>query len=284
MHPVLFYAALALLTPIYIPFLILFIFIPREQITSVLKSLSVLFYPLRVLLLTPGAIKSHLVSKTFWFRPKSGSDKTVLILGGNAMTPYEAYDGVYSYLRDANIVDCDCACIPLQSHFTQKEYIEYLVSQCKENILVDKKYLYLCGHSLGGALSIHLAKRLLDECPELEINLFLSRTFDKLWDVSKFRYGDIIGGYFEKIFSGLWELNSQKVFDSLDRKRIKVVVQETNPDEVLGPAQLKVTHPDDTFKKYDLPDGDSISPELIHSISQAHLKSLEKNGKFTPHG
>lgn len=279
MHPILFYGLMLLLTPFYLLALFIFIFLAPETVTRVLQKFSFFFTPLRIVLLTPGAVKSHLKSKTHWFSRRKKNNKVVLILGGNGMTVNEAYDCVYSRLVDDNLTDIDCACIPLLTHFTQEQYIQYLVDTCESDILIGKEHLYVYGHSLGGALSIHLVDALSKKSPDLKMDLFVSRTFNKLWSVSRCKYGNILGGYFEKVFSGLWTLESQQVLSNMKRENLSIIIEETLPDEIIGTACLQATGlSNEKFYSYVVKDNSSFYPDMLHCLSQAHLKSLKEQG------
>lgn len=257
-----------------------FTLISKENITKVLHRFKIFFSPLRVVLLTPGVIKNHFIDHTYWFRRQKKDDQVVLILGGNAMSPVEAYDCVYARLIQDKRESLDCACIPLQKSFSQKDYIDLLVSRCRDDILVGKQSVYLYGHSLGGALALQLAVALSALDPKLKIHVFVSRSFDKLWNVSKFRYGNKVGGFFEKVFSSLWQLDSQQALRDLSQTQVAIILEQTSPDEVLGDALLfsQEANQREHFHYYYSKELKNIYPDLLHNVSQAHLISMKELG------
>lgn len=278
MHPITYFGLLTALTPIYIPFLLAFTLLSNQNVTIILKSLEKLFQPLRIILLTPGVVKSHFITHTHWLRQDKNNknDEVVLILGGNATTAIKAYDDVYAKLVSDDKANVDCACIPLQTHFTEQEYIQYLMQECENNILVGKNKISLYGHSLGGALCLQLALALKKKNPNLQIDVFVSRSFDKLWHVSIYKYGKFFGQFFEKVFSGLWQLQSQKALHELTQRGVLVRVEQTEPDEVLGEALLRpaLNQKKENFNLYKSTSSTCLYPDFLHSVSQAHLKNL----------
>lgn len=278
MRPSVFFLIFILLCPFYLPAFFIFLFISKKSVTKILYRYKKLFYPLRIVLLTPGVIHSFFVRKTRWFRHTGSGDEVILILGGNAMSPNQAYDGIYAQLVKDQKEELDCACLPLQLHFDEKAYTEYLLAECREQILHGRTTLSIYGHSLGGALALVLAKELAKQYPELKIHLFLSRTFNRLWDVSRYLYGRFIGQFFEKVFSDLWALESQKHLDELDLRNIAVRLEQTVPDEILGPALLVPGKQRIDYRLYHMDSRVHLYPEMVHAVSQAHLDSLKKRG------
>lgn len=282
MHPIFYFSILTILTPLYIPFLLLFTVLSNQTVTKTLKSLELFFHPLRIILLTPGVIKNHFITQTHWFRrnTKDSDSSVVLILGGNATTALKAYDDVYAKLEQDKKTKTDCACIPLQTHFTEKEYIDYLLAVAQSDILKNKDKISIYGHSLGGALSLQLAVELKKLNPNLQVDVFVSRSFDRLWHVSIYKYGKFFGRFFEKVFSGLWQLQSQKALEQLNALGVQVRVEQTEPDEILGKALLKPAQKENEkdFEWYESVDKSYIKPDYLHSLSQAHLIARKDSG------
>jgi hypothetical protein len=274
----LFFFVFFVLWPLYLPLFFLFIFLPKKVVTKVLYLGKALFYPLRIFLLTPGVIHSFFIQKIHWFRDHQHGDEVVLILGGNAMSPNQAYDGIYAQLIKDKREELDCACIPLQLHYDEKSYIRSLVEQCRTHILPGRSKIFIYGHSLGGALALSLTQQLQKNDSNLQIHLFLSRTFNNLWNVTRYLYGPFVGNFFEKIFSELWVLDSQKILDQINKENITIRLEQTVPDEVLGSALLEPKDQKIDYKLFKLDEKVNLYPEMVHAVSQAHLESLRKKG------